>query len=199
MKKLIIAVVSAFLLVFLLGAYLSPDDLDRCNLTPTDGECRKADLIVAVSGGDTTARTQEAVALYERGWADKLLFSGAAADKYGPSNAAAMRSHALDMGVPNEAIMVEESSETTKQNAALSSDVVASNHYSRVIVVTSSYHQRRAGLEFRNIAGPNVQILNHPVAIDNQWRRFWWITPTGWWLAISEFVKIIMVYAGASR
>ena len=200
MIKLIASFCGVALIVLLVGAYLAPDDLAKCDVSPSDTPgCRAADVIVAVSGGDTQARTDEAVSLYTHGWAPKLIFSGAAADKSGPSNAEAMRERAIAAGVPEDAITTEELSETTRQNAQLSSSVLASNDDRRVILVTSAYHQRRAGLEFRSTVGANTQIVNHPVQHDNQWSQWWWLTPTGWWLALSELIKIVLVYVGISR
>lgn len=199
MTKVLIVVVSVVLTALLLGVYLAPDDLARCDQQPTTGECVAADAIVAVSGGDTQARTHEAVELYHRGWAPKLVFSGAAADKTGPSNASVMRMQAIASGVPEADIIVEDTSETTHQNARHSSDVFASNNFQRVILVTSAYHQRRASIEFHQNTDGATKVVNHPVATDRQWMRWWWITPTGWWLALSELVKIILVYTGVSR
>lgn len=200
MIKLILGGLSLMIVILLIGAYLAPDDLAKCDTRPSSTQgCQSADVIVALSGGDTQARTDEAVSLYQHGWAPKLIFSGAAADKSGPSNASAMRRQALQSGVPESAIITEEFSETTHQNAQLSSSVLANNDYRKVIVVTSSYHQRRAGLEFRNYVGVETQVVNHPVKRDNQWSEWWWLTPTGWWLAASELIKISLVYAGAPR
>ena len=154
---------------------------------------------MAVSGGDTQARANEAVELYRRSWAPILVFSGAAADKTGPSNAQVMREYALEQGVPDSAIIVEGDSETTHENAKLSRSVLVDNRFSRIILVTSGYHQRRASIEFRKVAGSDVEIVNHPVARDNQWSQLWWLTPNGWWLAVSEIVKILLVYMGVSR
>ena len=153
---------------------------------------------MAVSGGDTIARTKEAIELYRRGWAPVLIFSGAAADKTGPSNAQAMHDYALSEGVPAEAIITESNSETTHQNAKLSRGVLVNNKFSRVILVTSGYHQRRASIEFRH-ANNDIEVINHPVTQDKQWSQWWWLTPNGWYLAVSEVTKILLVYLGGSR
>lgn len=185
-----------------IGAYLQIDDLADCGTQPSmqTSSCQPADAIVAVSGGDTTARTQEAVALYKNGWATKLIFSGAAQDKSGPSNAEAMRRIALSSGVPNGDIITEEYSATTKENAENTQNILAENEIKSVILVTSGYHQRRAGLEFMARSEGDISLRNHPVASDNQWAGgWWWLTPTGWYLAISELVKISLFYVGASR
>lgn len=199
--KIVAAIVVVVLVAILgLGAYLAPDDLRGCNEQSSDVRpCDRADAIVAVSGGDTSARVQEAVALYKNNWAPKMIFSGAARDKSGPSNAEAMRRIARTAGVPDENIITEEYSETTKQNAEKTQDILNRNQISSVILVTSAYHQRRAGLEFAARAAGQVMVRNHPVARDNQWSPWWWTTPTGWYLAVSEYVKILLFYLGGTR
>ena len=186
--------VLALLIILGVTFYLQPDELIKCGKTPSlVSGCQMVDAIVAVSGGDTQARTDEAVKLYQDGWSKTLIFSGAAQDKSGPSNASAMKDIALKSGVPETAIKLDEYSETTKQNAENSQTIFVGLNIKSVILVTSGYHQRRAGLEFDKRAG-DVKIINHPVASDKDWSWWWWITPWGWWLAISEIVKIIIFY-----
>ena len=182
------------LMIFLLGMFLGPDDLRGCD-RPSDN-CPTADAIVAVSGGDTVARTDEAIRLYKQQFAPLIIFSGAALDTTGPSNAQAMRSQALKQGVPDEAILIEEFSRNTAENAANTARFIADRDLSRIILVTSGYHQRRASLEFGARLGPTVTIVNHPVAVDKQWSPTWWTTPRGWWLALGELVKIIAYFSG---
>lgn len=201
MIKSVTAVILVFvLLVAGLGIYLGPDDLVSCSTGPSEAKgCAKVDAIVAISGGDTSARAGEAIKLYKQGWADTLVFSGAAQDKSGPSNASAMRSLALRDGVPSDAILTEGNSATTRQNAEQTKKLFQEHDIHTIILVTSAYHQRRASLEFNKHTDGIVTILNHPVAQDNQWSRLWWMTPQGWWLAVGEFFKIIAFYLGASQ
>ena len=177
-----------------LSLYLQPDDLNKCGQTPgSDTNCQVVDAIIAVSGGDTTARTNQAVDLYKNGWSKILIFSGAAQDKTGPSNAAAMKVLAVSAGVPTSAIYLDEYSETTKQNAENTQTIFTSRNIKSVILVTSGYHQRRASLEF-NKRTHDVIILNHPVLIDTDWSWWWWTTLRGWWLAVNEVARIIVFY-----
>lgn len=200
MKSLIIGILTLAIIITGLSIYLAPNDLAACDNGPTgQSACRGVDAIVAVSGGDTPARTKEAVRLYKQGWADSLIFSGAAQDKSGPSNAAVMRSDALAAGVPASAITIEEQGETTKQNADKTQQLLEEKDIKTVVLVTSAYHQRRAGLEFSERANGKVVIVNHPVESDKQWSVWWWLTPGGWYLAVGEFIKIMMFYAGVSR
>lgn len=166
-------------LFFGVGYFLSPQD-----------QLAKADVIVAISGGDTDARTREAVNLFKDGWASHLIFSGAALDPSGPSNAAAMAHAAEVAGVPATAIELDETSQNTRQNAAGVASIISQHGYRSVILVTSPYHQRRASIVFRRALGNGVSIINHS-SYDLNWRRsHWWANPTSIQLTISELQKV---------
>jgi len=98
---------------------------------------------------------------------------------------------AINAGVPVDSIYLDESSETTQQNAKNVQAIFAKIGVKKAILVTSGYHQRRASLEFNKQAN-GVIILNHPVQSDKDWSFMWWATPHGWWLASSELAKIIV-------
>jgi uncharacterized SAM-binding protein YcdF (DUF218 family) len=188
------------MIAIILGAstYLQPNNFDGCNDVPEmSGHCQKVDAIVVVSGGDTNARTDRGISLLKNGWADVIIFSGAAQDKTGLSNAAAMRNRALAQNVPATSIYVEEYSETTEQNAENTQSIFETRGFQKVMLVTSGYHQRRAFLEFEKRSGP-THVLNYPLAVDKDWSSWWWLTPRGWWLAGGEFVKIIAFYVTGS-
>lgn len=184
-------------LILALSFYLQPNDFIGCGEKPeTSGtKCLEADAIVVVSGGDTNARTDEGIKLFKNGWANEIIFSGAAQDKTGPSNAAAMRNRAVNAGIPEAAIYIEENSATTGENALNTQTIFEENEYSSVILVTSGYHQRRATLEFKN-ESTNTTVFNHPVLNDKDWSMWWWLTPRGWWLAGGEIAKIMAFYVG---
>ena len=198
--KLIHAIAGAIIVlllgIWLSGLYLMKDDLRTCEDVPSNKlGCHTADAIVAVSGGDTTARTAAAIEMYQNGWAKYLVFSGAAADKTGPSNAEAMKRQALATGVPERAIYIEELSETTKQNAIQTSTLLNEHDIHSIILVTSAYHSRRVFLEFEKYA-PSITVRSHPVSTDRQWTGAWWLTPSGWLLTVQELIKIAALKVG---
>ena len=197
MKGLIIFLVCVAAFIVGVSFYLVPNDFTGCGKTPAMG-CETADAIVVVSGGDTSARVAHGVELYADGWASQLIFSGAAQDKTGPSNAEAMRQQAVAAGVPADAIRLDEEAVNTQQNAQNTLSIFDENSIGSIILVTSGYHQRRASLEFQKEA-KGVTVLNWPVVKDKDWSAFWWITPRGWWLAGGELVKIVAFYIGAGR
>jgi len=200
LKLLLIPLVVFVLIIVFIGNYLSPDDLVKCGETPNnEAGCQKADAIIAVSGGNTSVRTSEAIKLYKNGWADLLVFSGAAQDEYSPSNAEVMRAQAIEQGVPSDSILIEPTSRTTHQNAGNAEQLLDEYNVNQIIVVTSPYHQRRAGLEFQRLSDSTLQVRNHPAGDDPDWSMWWWLTPRGWWLAVGELIKVGAVQSGNSQ
>lgn len=162
-----------------------------------EDDLRKANAIVAISGGNTKARTLEAVRLYQNDWAPLLIFSGAAADPDAPSNAEQMREIAIENGVPPDAIVLDHFSTNTQENAAEVSVFTEALHIDKVILVTSPYHQARASIEFEQRLEQSIEIINHP-APDIDWSpELWWSTPRGWYLTVTELPKTIVAWARA--
>lgn len=187
MKRFLVVIIFLFAVIggfgaaffFGVGYYLSPQDA----LT-------KSDAIVAISGGETAARTDEAVKLYKSGLAPVIIFSGAAADPNGPSNAQAMAKAATAAGVPPTAIYLDEYAANTRQNASGVAEIVKTQKITSIILVTSPYHQRRASIAFRRALGPEVPILNHS-SFDAKWRRsHWWATSDSRALTFAEVQKV---------
>jgi uncharacterized SAM-binding protein YcdF (DUF218 family) len=191
---LVVPVILVVGFVVLTPRVLSIDDIEGCSgPEQLNGKCNAADAIVAISGGDTSARTTEAIALYKQGWAPFIIFSGAAEDKQGISNAAAMRQQALDARVPSSAILIDEESVNTADNASQVRPIVEQHGFKRMILVTSPYHQRRASIEFNRRLGDIASIINHPTSTDRYWSRAWWATPWGAWLGLTELIKVMLV------
>ncbi len=182
MKKLGI---SLLLIVVVLVAYAVAISL----YLPIQDPLKKADAIIVVSGGDTKGRTLHGIDLYEKGYAPKLIFSGAAKDQASISNAKAMMVIAAARGVPTEVISLEETSRDTKENAK-STQVLAAQ-YKKIILVTSDYHQRRVYQEFKKAYPANTEFINAP-AKDKYWgRRNWFLNPYGWWISLTEPAKLL--------
>jgi uncharacterized SAM-binding protein YcdF (DUF218 family) len=164
---------------FGIGYYLSPQD-----------PLVRADAIVAISGGETDARTAEAVKLYKDGWAEHVIFSGAALDPDSPSNAKAMAAAAIKAGVPSGAITLDELAKDTRGNASGVAAILRDSQQSSIILVTSPYHQRRANIAFRHALGKDFPIINHS-SVDDSWRRsHWWATEGSRVLTFSELQKV---------
>jgi len=177
-------------LAIILNAFLMPNDLRFCAERPNEVEnCQVADAVIAVSGGDTTARAQSAIELYKNGWANGIIFSGAAADPKSQSNAVAMRDLAVKSGVSKEAIVIDEKSKNTRENAANVAEILNKNNIKTVILTTSPYHMRRVLWEFER-AAPEVEFRSRPS--DDRYWNLWFIKPSGWWRVINEIGGLIV-------
>lgn len=191
-RKLIFLFFGVMAIIVAISFYLPKDDLNSCDESPSiNVGCQSVDAIVAISGGDTSARANEAIKLYKAGWANILIFSGGALDKTGPSNASEMKKLAIQSGVPEGSIYIDEKAESTRENAENTQPIFTELGINKIILVTSGYHQRRAGLEFEEYT-TGITIINHPAEVDKDWSFWWWIAPRGWWLAGSEIVKIVV-------
>ena len=160
---------------------------------PVTDPLQKADVIIAVSGGDTQGRTKQAVSLYKEGWAPKLIFSGAAADPQSASNAKVMMSIAAARGVPTSAIILDEKSRDTKENAIRTKELLGDAK--KVILVTSDYHQRRVHKEFTKAFDSDITFINAPAKDKNWGRKSWFLTPYGWWISLTEPMKLLFARA----
>ncbi len=101
--------------------------------------------------------------LYNHGAAPRILISGGTAPwvspQGGPPEAEAMAELLEMMGVPREALWLEEESRNTQENAANSFEILAEHNVKTVILVTSALHMPRAMMLFQN---PDFTVLPAP-------------------------------------
>lgn len=187
MKKFLLILAG---LLFICVAYAAAVSL----YLPISDPLQKADAIIVVSGGDTRGRTMHGIDLYQQGLAPKLIFSGAAADPNSASNAKAMLAIATSRGVPADAVELDEVARDTKENAE-STKTLAEQHKT-IILVTSDYHQRRVSKEFKKAYGVDTVFINSPAKDKNWGRKSWFFTPYGWWISVTEPLKLLFSQVG---
>jgi len=105
--------------------------------------------------GETEARIQRAVELFEAGAAPTLVVTGGTGGN-DASVAQAMRDFAVAAGVPEDAILLEDASRSTLQNALFTADMEELDKSASVIIVTHRYHLPRAHASFRWAGFENV-------------------------------------------
>jgi len=116
-------------------------------------DLEKADIIIVLSGGAdqgrkvlegvTLAREVYGITLWRRGYAPRILFSGGrVADNY-LNDALYMKETAISLGVPEEAILVEDQSRNTLENIRLSKQLMDARGFRDALLVTSPLHMRR--------------------------------------------------------
>lgn len=114
----------------------------------------KADLIVVLGTKvelDGTpsiglaARLNEAIAVYNHGYAPLILVSGGTG-KEGYSEAHVMAAYLVEHGIPKQAIIEDEVGVNTRATAKNTWQYMVSNHLTSVIVVSQYYHIPRIKL-----------------------------------------------------
>jgi uncharacterized SAM-binding protein YcdF (DUF218 family) len=122
-------------------------------------QARPADAIVILGsmvypgarpGPALTRRTQHAVALYARGLAAVIICSGGQASNESASEASAACTLAASLGVPASALIEEDHSRSTEENAWNTAAIMAVHGWHTVLVASDGYHLYRADVLFRH-------------------------------------------------
>ncbi len=90
------------------------------------------------------ARIDHALALYEQGVAQTLIFTGGFGDGAPVSEARAAMDYAVEHGVPDAHILIEERSRTTLQNLEEARALMRAAELETAVVVSDPLHLRRA-------------------------------------------------------
>jgi len=158
-----VAVLVSFLLLWLGGNRLVAYQLAKrleWQYLPLK-EVPEVEVMVVLGGGTLAANPPRLMAeingagdrliyaarLYREGKAQRLLLSGGGIEWYTPSSAnpAAEMAELLELlGVPEEAMILEDRSQNTLQNAQFTKTILAQMGVERVLLVTSAMHMPRS-------------------------------------------------------
>lgn len=138
----------------------------EAGIPPQTPDDYPADAILVLGGGvlpDGTlplvprTRVERAVELFRGGIAPRMVLSGLCGlmePVPAVSEAAAMAAYAVELGVPREALLLEEESRDTLGNAYFTRERYLEPHgWSSIRVVTSDFHLSRAAWVFRKVLG----------------------------------------------
>ena len=133
-------------------------------------QAEPADVIVLLGAGlepgdrpgrSMTRRLQQVAGLFNRGLASRIICSGGTGAGRNRSEAAVCGEILQNLGVPVEAILLEERSRSTEENARFSTALIEARGWQRVILVSDGYHLLRARLLFERFGQP---VLTSPAA-----------------------------------
>ncbi len=147
-------------------------------LAIVDNDCLMHSDAAILLEGDGFFRFQKAVALYKRGMVDRIVFSGAIVQKeYGSYPFEEVKPFILNSGVPEDALIHEDKSLQTQQQAVEVVKMAMKYGWKRLALVASHEHQYRAYLTFlRQVLDTKSGIIlyNAPV------RNLDWFVDSGW-------------------
>lgn len=126
-------------------------------------ELRPVDLAVGLGSHDLGVATHTAE-LYHRGLFPKIVFTGANApttvERFPRGEAVHYREHALSLGVPDDAILVEPRATNTGDNIDFTRDLVREHgiDVTSIVIVSRPYQQRR-GYAMSRLRWPEVDVI----------------------------------------
>ncbi len=134
----------------------------------------KADVIIVLSGDNNGERTAEGVRLFKKGFAPYLLLSGGPL-AWNLTNAEQMKKQALAGGVPARAVILQERSRSTIEDAQFCLPIVNRYGFRSIILVTSPQHSRRASRVFGRVFKPlGIRLVVWPAEKSEFNPREWW-------------------------
>ncbi len=166
-----------------------------------EDKLEKADLAIAF-GGKKLARAEKAAELYLGGWVSRLLMTGKSPNYtnfFNVSEAEAFKKRAMELGVPEEAIITETEAINIPSNVTGSLNLLdkLEINYSSIIQLISWYAQRRAWCCMKKFLDPSVKLIR----VNVPWHKEdgslgeyelgeWQKTGEGIQIVFNEFVKM---------
>lgn len=145
-KKYIIALV-----LFLLALFSSPFWLSAYGrYLVVDEKPQKCDAIVILAG-ETVPRVAKGAELYREKYGDLVIMSGGGRLSTKYTEARIMLEEAEDLGVPPSAVILEDQSMSTYENAVFVKRIIMERNIKSFLLVTSSYHTRRSKYIFDKV------------------------------------------------
>jgi uncharacterized SAM-binding protein YcdF (DUF218 family) len=102
-----------------------------------------------------------------------------------------MRAPTIQLGVPEDAVLVKDQSLHTLQNATFTAAILHENQMRRIILVTSPFHQLRTNLTFAKVFKPEgIETINY-YANSGDWHPLtWFLSAENRRLVASELSRI---------
>lgn len=137
------------------------------------------------AGGGYQERVKHAVGLYQAGYSPRLIFSSGFVFAF--KEAQVMRMLAISLGVPGDAILLEQSAGNTYENVAFVKKILERRGWRRILLVSSPFHMRRSLLTFWRVA-PEIEVVPAPAASSQFYAH-------GAWATLEQIRGILQEYA----
>jgi uncharacterized SAM-binding protein YcdF (DUF218 family) len=112
-------------------------------------------------------RTAKGADLWRRGLAEQIICSGGVGINRARSEADACAELLRGLGVPDSAILLEEQSRSTEENALYTLEVMQAHGWETALLVSDGYHLLRAHWIFSNTGIPNSTSPADDPPLDN--------------------------------
>lgn len=113
-----------------------------------------------IAGQGYEERVQYAVELYKKGYADNVVFSSGYTFVF--KEPVVMKALAISLGVPEEAIILEDRAGSTYKHIKLVENLLSDRKWNSILLVSSPYHMRRVSLVIRKTL-PEIKVIYSPI------------------------------------
>ena len=115
-------------------------------------EAAPADCIIVLGAGTNgktpnavfRERLNHAVTLYDAGYSEVILLTGGYSPGNEHSDAWIAGQYLMELGIPKDAILLEEKSTITQENLQFAREIMDSQEYSTAIIVSDPLHMKRS-------------------------------------------------------
>jgi len=185
------------------------ESLERRHPVVAERLLPNADAIVVLGGGSRytwldrkhvnpeqirSSRLAAGARAWMAGRAPIIVLSGGGG--IGRSEAGTMARAIARLGVPASALILEESSRSTRDNAVFTAELAKHRGIRRVLLVTSAVHMPRANLLFRQAGIDVVPVPVPERALRRDWKDRWLPTRSALWRsgrALKEYAALFAV------
>ena len=180
-------------------ADLSTEILDKLLFQDLEDTGDNADCIIVLGSVKAAKyRVPVAIDVYKSGRANKVMLCGGKLRDFPNgrcSEAEHMRKAALELGVDEDDILMEDSSQNTVENLLFALIQLQRtfwiNHVRRVLLVTTAYHMRRSLSIARYLFPAHIEVVPCPANDINTRRDNWMNTTVGIDRVTKEAMKIV--------
>lgn len=114
-------------------------------------KCDVAIVLGAATSGEEVSpvyreRINHGIWLYENGYVDYLILTGGVGEGSEKSDAYVAKQYAIEKGVPEQAILIEEQSTITEENLEYAKTIMDAHAMDTAIIISDPLHMKRAML-----------------------------------------------------
>ena len=142
-----------YILALLLLAilYIAGNTVSIC-IYSTKDETRNADTAIILGAAATDEgvspvfreRINHGIWLYQNGYVKKLIITGGYGEGNHYSDSYIGKQYAIEQGIPEDAILLEEASAITEENLENAMEIMKKNGYDTALIVSDPLHMKRA-------------------------------------------------------
>ena len=150
-KKLAILIPLLIVFLLILGAIITAVSIAQYGKLDEKADCDAAIVLgAATSDGEVSPvyreRINHGIWLYENGYVDYLILTGGVGEGNEKSDAYVAKQYAIEKGVPEQAILIEEQSTITEENLEYAKTIMDAHAMGTAIIISDPLHMKRAML-----------------------------------------------------